>query len=141
MLLFLISRNSGLYLQNILALVVCERNCFKKWVVEPFPLGMRGRQLLGGWMKLFIILFLFFSTLNAFARGAIDERIYICETGSQEKYLGKNEKYRVHVIAGQKMKFTRLSDKKWFLTETNGSGYYVFVHSDKGGNFWPGNDR
>lgn len=92
-------------------------------------------------MKLIVLFLASVFAFNTFAgtnRTGTDERIHICQTDNEATPLGKNQKFRVHVIAGESIRLTRLSDKKWFTaTPSINSSAYVFAKDKRAGNLWP----
>ncbi len=84
-------------------------------------------------MRPFLILITLLLSLNAqAARTGTDERIHSCTSDSDAKFLGKNDAFRVHVVAGDNIKITRLSDGASFSAKENGMAY-VFNKSLLGG--------
>lgn len=68
-------------------------------------------------------------SVNASAeRVGKDERIYICESDSEAKFVQKNKKFRARVVHEEYIRLTRLSDKAWLKAKSYAgvSGTYLF---------------
>jgi hypothetical protein len=88
-------------------------------------------------MKGLVVLSLALTCANAFAgRSGTDERIHMCTVKDGQKYIGTG-KIRVHVKAGEFIKVTRMSDKKYVEMEPGRDDAYVIAKDGKGGDLWP----
>ena len=96
-------------------------------------------------MRPFLILLTLLLSFNVqAARTETDERIHACTSDADSKYLGKNQEFRVHVVAGDYIKVTRLADKKSIRAKQNDLAYVYGagdLGSRRGGYLFDVNER